>query len=92
MRSTNIPPFIVRVSFLLALAGGFIGVLIGWNNGDELGWSLLRGAILFLAFGSIAKWWLGTMAKAWLESRLESLQSTVVVKTKPADGRTAARA
>lgn len=90
MKST-IPPFIVRVSFLLALAGGFIGVLIGWNNGDELGWSLLRGAILFLAFGSIAKWWLGTMAKAWLESRLESLQATVV-KTKTADGRTPARA
>ncbi len=91
MRTNNIPPFIVRVSFLLALAGGFIGVLIGWNNGDELGWSLLRGAILFLAFGSIAKWWLGTMAKAWLESRLESLQSTVV-KSKTADGRTPARA
>ena len=78
---TNVPPFILRVSFLLALSGAFIGVLIGWNNGDELGWSLLRGAVLFLAFGSIARWWLGSMAKAWLESRIESLQSTA--KTKP---------
>jgi hypothetical protein len=85
---THIPPFILRVSFLLALTGGFIGVLIGWNNGDELGWSLLRGALLFLAFGSIARWWLGTMAKAWLESRLESLQ----VKSKTVDNRSPARA
>ena len=87
---TNIPPFILRVSFLLALTGGFIGVLIGWNNGDELGWSLLRGAILFLAFGTIAKWWLGTMAKAWLESRLESLQTAT--KPKTTETRTPARA
>ena len=84
---TKVPPFILRVSFLLALTGGFIGVLIGWNNGDELGWSLLRGAILFLAFGTIARWWLGTMAKAWLESRLESLQP----KPKTVDNRSPAR-
>jgi hypothetical protein len=32
---TNIPPFILKVSFLLALTGGFIGVLIGWNNGES---------------------------------------------------------
>jgi hypothetical protein len=86
---TNIPPSLVRISFLLALAGGFIGVLISWNNGDELGWSLLRGAILFLAFGAIGRWWLATMAKAWLESRLESLQT---VKPKTTDNRTPARA
>ena len=85
---TKVPPFILRVSFLLALTGGFIGVLIGFNNGDELGWSLLRGAVLFLAFGSMARWWLGTMAKAWLESRLESLQ----VKNKTADNRVPVRA
>ena len=72
---TKVPPFILRVSFLLALTGGFIGVLIGYNNGDELGWSLLRGAILFLVFGCMSRWWLGSMAKAWLESRLESLQA-----------------
>jgi len=85
---TNVPPFILRVSFLLALAGGFIGVLIGFNNGDELGWSLLRGAVLFLAFGGMARWWLAAMAKAWLESRLESLQ----VKSKTADNRSPVRA
>jgi len=85
---TRVPPFILRVSFLLALTGGFIGVLIGWNNGDELGWSLLRGAILFLAFGGIARWWLGSMARAWLESRLESLQT----KNKTAENRPPARA
>jgi hypothetical protein len=85
---TKVPPFILRVSFLLALTGGFIGVLIGFNNGDELGWSLLRGAVLFLAFGSMARWWLGTMAKAWLESRLESLQ----LKNKTADNRVPVRA
>src|SRR5271170_8157250 len=82
---TKVPPFILRVSFLLALTGAFIGVLIGWNNGDDLGWSLLRGAVLFLAFGCMARWWLGSMAKAWLESRLESLQ----VKTKTTDARPA---
>jgi hypothetical protein len=71
------------VSFLLALMGAFIGVLIGWNNGDELGWSLLRGAVLFLAFGLIGRWWLGSMAKAWLECRLESIQQ----KSKPVDPR-----
>lgn len=84
---TKVPHFISRLSFLLALAGAFIGVLIGFNNGDELGWSLLRGAFLFLAFGIMTRWWLGNMAKAWLESRLESLQSPV--KTKPADHRPA---
>ncbi len=78
---SKIPPFISRLSFLLALTGAFIGVLIGFNNGDDLGWALLRGAFLFLAFGIMTRWWLGTMAKAWLESRIESLQSTA--KTKP---------
>jgi len=80
---TKTPHFISQLSFLLALAGAFIGVLIGFNNGDELGWALLRGAFLFLAFGIMSRWWLGNMAKAWLESRLESLQTPV--KTKPAD-------
>jgi hypothetical protein len=82
---TKVPPFILRVSFLLALTGAFIGVLIGYNNGDELGWSLLRGAFLFLAFGIMARWWLGSMAKAWLESRLEIIQT----KTKPVEARPA---
>jgi hypothetical protein len=36
----------------------------------------------------MARWWLGAMAKAWLESRLESLQ----LKNKTADNRTPARA
>ncbi len=86
---TKVPPFILRVSFLLALTGGFIGVLIGFNNGDELGWALLRGAFLFLVFGIIARWWLGSMAKAWLESRLESLQTkSKIAETRPALGRT----
>jgi hypothetical protein len=86
---TKVPPFILRVSFLLALTGGFIGVLIGFNNGDELGWALLRGAFLFLVFGIIARWWLGSMAKAWLESRLESLQTkSKTAETRPALGRT----
>jgi Zn-dependent protease with chaperone function len=81
---TKVPSFITRVSFLLALAGAFIGVLIGWNNGDEMGWALLRGAVLFLAFGFISRWWLGSMAKAWLESRVESLTSPVkAVETRP---------
>ena len=71
---TKVPPFILRVSFLLALTGAFIGVLIGWNNGDAFGWSLLRGAVLFLTFGTVARWWLGSMAKAWLECRIEALQ------------------
>jgi hypothetical protein len=73
---TNLPPFISRLSFLLALVGAFIGVVIGLSNGDEIGWAFLRGACLFLAFGIMTRWWLGSVAKAWLESRLESLQST----------------
>ena len=85
---TKVPPFILRVSFLIALTGAFIGVLIGYQNGDEIGWSLLRGAILFMAFGVIARWWLGSMAKAWLESRLESLQTKTKTETRPALGRT----
>ena len=84
---TKVPPFISRVSFLLALAGAFIGVLIGWNNGDEMGWAMLRGAVLFIAFGLIARWWLGTMAKAWLESRIESLQPKAKTDARPALGR-----
>ena len=80
--NSRVPQFISRLSFLLALAGAFIGVLIGFNNGDEIGWALLRGACLFLAFGIITRWWLGNMAKAWLESRLESL-STPTPTAKP---------
>jgi hypothetical protein len=72
---TKVPPFIMRVSFLLALVGAFIGVAISWNNGDEIGWSLLRGSVLFLVFGVVSRWWLATMATAWLESRLETLQA-----------------
>jgi hypothetical protein len=79
---TKVPPFISRLSFLLALAGAFIGVLIGLGNGDAIGWALLRGVCLFLAFGIMTRWWLGSMAKAWLESRLEHLQSTAK-NTKP---------
>jgi hypothetical protein len=77
----NLPPFISRLSFLLALTGAFIGVVIGLSNGDEIGWAFLRGACLFIAFGIMTRWWLGNMAKAWLESRLESLQ-TPNTKTK----------
>jgi hypothetical protein len=81
---TNVSSFIPRDSFLLALAGAFIGVLIGWNNGDEMGRALLRAAVLFLAFGSIAHWWLGSMAKAWLEGRVESITAkTKAVETHP---------
>ena len=80
---SNLPPFISRLSFLLALTGAFIGVVIGLSNGDEIGWAFLRGACLFLAFGIMSRWWLGTMAKAWLESRLESLQTPTKTKTNP---------
>ncbi len=82
---TKVPEFISRLSFLLALVGAFIGVIIGFNNGDAIGWALLRGAFLFLAFGIMTRWWLGCMAKAWLESRLESLQTAAAStsKTKP---------
>ena len=80
----NLPPFISRLSFLLALSGAFIGVVIGLSNGDEIGWAFLRGACLFIAFGIMTRWWLGNMAKAWLESRLESLQTpTTTKKTNP---------
>jgi hypothetical protein len=85
---TKVPPFISRLSFLLALTGAFVGVLIGFANGDEFGWALLRGAFLFLAFGLMSRWWLGNMAKAWLESRLEALQ-TKPTTTKPGDNRPA---
>lgn len=84
---TKVPPFISRVSFLLALVGAFIGVIIGWTDGDAVGWAMLRGAVLFVAFGLIARWWLGTMAKAWLESRLESLQTKPKTDGRPVLGR-----
>jgi hypothetical protein len=73
---------------LLGLIGGFIGVAISYNNGDEIGWSLLRGATLFVVFGVVSRWWLGSMAKAWLESRLEALQA----KAKSAETPAAVRA
>ena len=85
---TKLPPFLSRLSLLMALIGAFIAVLIGFANGDDLGWSLLRGALLFLAFGVMGRWWLGAMAKAWLESRLESLQPTrKTADVRPALGR-----
>jgi hypothetical protein len=71
----KVPFFIHRISILLALVGGFIGVAISLKNGDELGWSLFRGSLLFVSFGLVSRWWLGNMAKAWLESRLESAQA-----------------
>jgi hypothetical protein len=71
----KVPSFISRISLSLALVGGFVGVAISYNNGDELGWSLLRGVVLFLVFGLVSRWWLGSMAKMWLESRLEALQA-----------------
>ena len=71
----SVPPFISRISMLLGLVGGFIGVAISYNNGDAIGWSLLRGVVLFLVFGAVSRWWLANMAKAWLESRLEALQA-----------------
>jgi hypothetical protein len=72
---TKVPSFISRISLSLALVGGFIGVAISYNNGDEIGWSLLRGAVLFLVFGFVSRWWLASMAKMWLESRLEALHA-----------------
>ena len=70
----KVPFFIQKISILIALIGGFIGVAISLKNGDELGWSLFRGAFLFFSFGLVSRWWLGSMAKAWLESRLEAAQ------------------
>ncbi len=84
----RVPPFISRISMLLALMGGFIGVAISYNNGDAIGWSLLRGAVLFLVFGLVSRWWLGSMAKAWLECRLEAIQA----KAKSAETPAATRA
>jgi len=81
---TKVPSFISRISMLLALTGGFIGVAISYNNGDALGWSLLRGAALFVAFGVVSRWWLGSMAKAWLECRLEALQAKAKTPDNPA--------
>ena len=69
---------------MLALVGGFIGVAISYNNGDALGWSLLRGVILFVAFGVVSRWWLGSMAKAWLESRLEAIHAKAKSAENPA--------
>jgi len=86
---TKVPPFISRLSFLLALTGAFIGVVIGLSNGDEIGWAFLRGTCLFLAFGIMTRWWLGNVAKAWLESRLESLQPTTAKTNKPNEPRPA---
>jgi len=86
---TKLPPFISRLSFLLALIGAFIGVVIGLGNGDEIGWAFLRGVCLFLAFGIMTRWWLGSMAKAWLESRLESLQTTAAKTQKTNEPRPA---
>ena len=86
---TKLPPFISRLSFLIGLIGAFVGVLIGLGNGDEFGWALMRGVCLFLAFGILTRWWLGSMAKAWLESRLESLQTTAVKTTKTNEPRPA---
>jgi hypothetical protein len=68
----------------LALVGAFIGVAISYNNGDAIGWSLLRGTILFLAFGLVSRWWLGSMAKAWLECRLEAIQTKAKSAETPA--------
>jgi hypothetical protein len=84
----KVPPFISRISMLLALTGGFIGVAISYNNGDAIGWSLLRGVILFVVFGAVSRWWLGSMATAWLESRLEAIHA----KAKSAENPAAARA
>ncbi|MEI9998716.1 MAG: hypothetical protein WDO13_05875 [Verrucomicrobiota bacterium] len=86
---TRLPHFLSRISFLLALAGAFIGVVIGFSNGDELGWSLLRGAFLFVAFGLMSRWFMGSIAKAWLESRLESLQTPTTNTLKKTDTRPA---
>ncbi len=77
----KVPSFISRISLSLALVGGFVGVAISYNNGDEIGWSLLRGTVLFVAFGVVSRWWLASMAKMWLESRLEALHA----KTKTAE-------
>jgi hypothetical protein len=77
----KVPGFISRISLSLALMGGFLGVAISYNNGDEIGWSLLRGTVLFVVFGLVSRWWLASMAKMWLESRLEALQA----KTKTAE-------
>ena len=75
------------MSCLFGLLGGLIGVMISLNNGDEIGWSLLRGAILILVFGTISRWWLEAMATAWLESRIEVLESA----NKPVEARAGSR-
>ncbi len=83
----NTPAFISRISCISGLVGGLLGVAISLNNGDELGWSLLRGSILIVAFSTASRWWLQSLAVAWLETRLESIQE----KTKPAELRGANR-
>ena len=82
----KVPPFIVRVSFLLAVTGGFMGVLIGWTKGDELGWSLLRGALLFLAFGCISCWWLDSLAKVGWEAARNRSRKHNNAETGPLSG------
>jgi hypothetical protein len=85
---TKLPPFILRTSLLSAITGGLIGLFISFDDGDALGWSLLRGAVLSLVFGYVTRWCLAGMARAWIESRLESLQP----KNKTVENRPAVRA
>ena len=86
---TKVPHLISRVSFLLGLTTALTGVFIGFHSGNDLGWALLRGASLFLAFGIMSRWWLGNMAQAWRESRLQALQTktTKTTDVRPALGR-----
>ncbi len=71
--NTKVSPVILRVAIMFVVVGASIEVALTWN-GDQLGWSLLRFAALFLALELMKRVWTGSMARAQLESRLESLR------------------
>jgi hypothetical protein len=67
-------PLVSRTVQVAGLVGILIGLFIGSVNSDSLGWTLLRGSILGVAFAWAARRAVLSVFRAWLESKIESLR------------------
>ena len=70
----SLPPIWRRFVISCALIGALVGVVFGSWNQDDIGWSVVRCAVLAVAFAWGAKVLVKNLMKAWMETKLEEVE------------------
>jgi hypothetical protein len=73
VNAQEIPRLMARLTLLSGLVGAALGVALGFRNGDAIGWSLVRVALLTVVFAYVSRTLLLMVLKGWIQSRMDHL-------------------